>query len=339
MNKKLSTVLLSLVIALGITSQARAYTINDEFNLGANEGSSQVAVPNKIILHETANPRATARNEATYMKRNWRNAYTTDVIGDGGVVYRVGQQGYVSWGAGNANPYAPVQIELQHTKDKALFEKNYRAYVEYTRDSAKKYNIPLTLDQGTSLLQKGIISHKWVSDYIWGDHQDPYGYLAEMGVSKTKLAHDLANGFGSDNQTASPSKPTVDPTRAGSANPALTDGENAMHLDQFGEIERNNLHVAGWHKANYKYQYVFIMDHNTGKELSRVKANGIYRPDVNSAYNTKGNLGYHVSFNMKNFPNKKVYVMTRATNDPSGNTKGGAQDFHDKRWFLNIPKR
>ncbi|ELB37797.1 TPA: N-acetylmuramoyl-L-alanine amidase, partial [Enterococcus faecium] len=22
-----------------------------------------------------------------------------------------------------------------------------------------------------------------------------------------------------------------------------------------------------------------------------------------------------------------------------GNTKGGAQDFHDKRWYLNIPKR
>ncbi|HAR0163956.1 TPA: N-acetylmuramoyl-L-alanine amidase, partial [Enterococcus faecium] len=21
------------------------------------------------------------------------------------------------------------------------------------------------------------------------------------------------------------------------------------------------------------------------------------------------------------------------------NTKGGAQDFHDKRWYLNIPKR
>ncbi|HAR1594803.1 TPA: N-acetylmuramoyl-L-alanine amidase, partial [Enterococcus faecium] len=25
--------------------------------------------------------------------------------------------------------------------------------------------------------------------------------------------------------------------------------------------------------------------------------------------------------------------------DPEGNTKGGAQDFHDKRWYLNIPKR
>ncbi|KGK72622.1 N-acetylmuramoyl-L-alanine amidase, partial [Enterococcus faecium] len=71
------------------------------------------------------------------------------------------------------------------------------------------------------------------------------------------------------------------------------------------------LHVAGWHIANYKYEYIFIMDYNTGKELARVRADGIYRPDVNQAYNTLGNVGYHVSFNMRDFPNKKVYVMMR----------------------------
>ncbi|WP_240187847.1 N-acetylmuramoyl-L-alanine amidase [Enterococcus faecium] len=70
-----------------------------------------------------------------------------------------------------------------------------------------------------------------------------------------------------------------------------------------------------------------------------IRTLSIYRPDVNQAYNTLGNVGYHVSFNMRDFPNKKVYVMMRATNDPEGNTKGGAQDFHDKRWYLNIPQR
>ncbi|OSP70544.1 hypothetical protein EFM1CSP_16255, partial [Enterococcus faecium] len=39
-------------------------------------------------------------------------------------------------------------------------------------------------------------------------------------------------------------------------------------LVQFGEIENANLHVAGWHIANYKYEYIFIMDYNTGKELA-----------------------------------------------------------------------
>ncbi|HCB28547.1 MAG TPA: N-acetylmuramoyl-L-alanine amidase, partial [Enterococcus sp.] len=114
---------------------------------------------------------------------------------------------------------------------------------------------------------------------------------------------------------------------------------NHSHIDQFGEIENANLHVAGWHIANYQYEYIFIMDYNTGKELARVNANGVSRPDVNQPYGTYGNVGYHISFNMRNFPNKKVYVMMRATNDPEGNTKGGAQDFHDKRWYLNIPQR
>ena len=71
------------------------------------------------------------------MKRSWNNAYTTDIVGDGGIVYRVGESGYVSYGAGNANTYAPVQIELQHTYDKPTFAKNYEAYINYARDMAK----------------------------------------------------------------------------------------------------------------------------------------------------------------------------------------------------------
>lgn len=65
-------------------------------------------------MHETGNLREpSGRNEVTYMRNNWRNAYTTDIVGDYGIDYRVGQWGYISWGALNANPYAPVQIELE----------------------------------------------------------------------------------------------------------------------------------------------------------------------------------------------------------------------------------
>ncbi len=47
------------------------------------------------------------------------------------------------------------------------------------------------------------------SNNILGDHSDPYGYLAEMGVSKAKLANDLMNGFsgGSTTTPTTPSKP------------------------------------------------------------------------------------------------------------------------------------
>lgn len=207
---KLKGILFGALATIGLFAgmqTANAYEVNNEFNLSPWEGSGQVAVPNKIILHETANERATGRNEATYMKNNWFNAHATAIVGDGGIVYKIAPEGNISWGAGNANPYAPIQIELQHTHDKELFKKNYKAYIDYTRDMGKKFGIPMTLDQGSSVWEKGVISHKWVSDYVWGDHTDPYGYLAEMGISKAQLAKDLANGLSGESVKPTPSKP------------------------------------------------------------------------------------------------------------------------------------
>lgn len=169
--------------------------INNEFNLGANEGDSRKAENYFIIVHETANSSATGRNEATFMKRNWQNAYTTDIIGDKGIDYRVGEWGYVSWGALNANPYAPVQIELQHSLDKAIFQENYKAYIELIRKACDTFGIPKTLDSGGQWT-KGVKSHDWISRNWGGDHTDPYGYLAKMGISKAQFAKDIANGLG-----------------------------------------------------------------------------------------------------------------------------------------------
>lgn len=311
-----------------------AYEVNNEFNLGTNEGSSIRANPNYIIAHDTANASATGRNEATYMKRNWANAYTSYIVGDG-IVYQVGEPGYVQYGAGSyANANAPVQIELQATRNAALFKQNYKVYIDLIRDSAKKYNIPLTVDSPVG--GKGVISHQYVSTNWWGDHTDPYGYLASMGVSQAQFANDVKNGFESnDNKPApTPSKP-VDPTTAGSGYSVMNSGNNHAHVDQWGRIG-NTLKARGWHVANYKYQYVFIIDRTTGKELSRQKAPGVARPDVNAAYKTAGSVGYDVNFNAKQFSGKSVIVMTRATNDASGNISGGHQDFYETRWYHDI---
>lgn len=187
-----------------------SYSFNREFALAANEGSSQKAQNLYVIAHETANPTATGRNEATFMKRNWRNAYTQFIIGDGGIIYLIGEPGYVAYGALSANPYSPVQIELQHTKDKTMFQKNYAAYIWLIRWACDKYNIPKTLDAGKAGT-KGVKSHKWVSDNIEGDHQDPYSYLASMGISKSQFAKDIKNGVStpSKNTYLSIKKPII----------------------------------------------------------------------------------------------------------------------------------
>ncbi|MGY3766849.1 N-acetylmuramoyl-L-alanine amidase [Vagococcus vulneris] len=175
------------------------YSVDKRFMLAANEGDSRKAQNYFIICHETANSRATGENEATYMKRAWRNAYTTHIVGDG-KVYLIGEPGYVSWGALDANPYAPAQIELQHTLDKNLFKKNYAIYIELIRDLCNQFGIPKQLD-ASGKWTKGVKSHEWCSYNFGGDHTDPFGYLAKMGVSRQQFAKDVANGVSGGGST------------------------------------------------------------------------------------------------------------------------------------------
>ncbi|MSD84757.1 N-acetylmuramidase, partial (plasmid) [Lactobacillus curvatus] len=126
-----------------------------------------------------------------------------------GKVYRVGADGYVSWGAGTwGNANAPVQVELARTTNDAQFKVDYAVYVSLLRDSANKFGISTDLDTGY-----GIVTHKWITDNVWGDHQDPYGYLASHGITKAQFAQDLKtglpeNGSGTNTTPINPVKPT-----------------------------------------------------------------------------------------------------------------------------------
>lgn len=173
--------------------QVLPYRISYRYQLSGDQGTSQPASSKYIILHDVGS-RANGQQAASFMQRtaNSNQAYTNFIVGDGGTVYQMKRPGMVSWGAGvTANQNAPVQIELGHASSRSMFRADYQAYVALARDMAGKYDIPLTLDQG-STGSKGIKSHRWVSQHIWGDHQDPYEYLTRYGVSKQDLADDLA---------------------------------------------------------------------------------------------------------------------------------------------------
>lgn len=162
------------------------------YQLGKNEGSSATASNQYIILHDTGNANNvgtnSAKNEASYMHGHWGNAYTHAIAG-WDKVYIIGEPGYVAYGAGSpANERSPFQIELARYADHAKAIAAYKNWVAAAVEHAKKYGIPLTLDAPG----KGIKSHKWVSDNLWGDHQDPYGYLSSIGISKAQVAADLA---------------------------------------------------------------------------------------------------------------------------------------------------
>ena len=201
--KKLKSVLMSLVVvvtmavpSLGIGLSASAYTIDYTYNATR---INQKTNPKYIVLHETGGI-APAVNNAIYFNREWANvqAYTSFVVGDSGKVYQVSPPGLIQWGGGSyeANVNSPVQIELARTNNKTQFKKDYAVYINLARDMAKKYNIPLTLD--TAYPTAGIKTHYWLTMNIAGDHTDPYGYLASMGISKTQLAADLKTGLPED---------------------------------------------------------------------------------------------------------------------------------------------
>ena len=170
------------------------------------------SINNLIIAHETANSNSTIEGEIAYMKRNASSAFVTHFVGGGGRIIQTAPVGKVSWGAGpKANGYAYAQIELCRAKDKATFQKDYAAYIWLLRDLASKAGIPKTLDTGSSVYDKGIKSHKWVSDKLGGtDHQDPYGYLSSWGINKEQFAKDISGGLGSAAPT--PSYPTLSGT-------------------------------------------------------------------------------------------------------------------------------
>ena len=178
-------------------NSSKDYTIDNTYRLADNEGSDQ-KTNNKIIVAHAVGQYSSARDVAIYEKREWDSSetYVQYIVGDGGRVYAVGEEGYVAWGAGKwANENAPVQVELAQTYSDSQFKKDYQTYVNLLRDSAKKWNIPTTLDSDE---YTGIKSHVWVTEHVWGNHVDPYGYLGTHGITKEQFAHDLAYGFDND---------------------------------------------------------------------------------------------------------------------------------------------
>lgn len=190
-------------IGVTFTSKVSAATINNDYALSSNQGSSLRTSNNVIIAHATGTY-APAVNNAIFEKRTWysNGAYVQYIVGDGGKIYRVGAEGYQAWGAGSwANANAPVQVELAQTYDQAEFRKDYVSYVNLLRSSAIKYGIPTTVDSGA---WRGVKSHLWVTNNVWGDHTDPYGYLASHGITKAQFAHDVKYGFSSSGNNVNP---------------------------------------------------------------------------------------------------------------------------------------
>lgn len=162
-------VALMLVIAALMPGTAFAYTQIDRI---VSSGHGTLYNESYLVVHETANPGATALNHVNY----WRTSpyavhYVMDLDGD--VVYHTMSDDRKAWHVGNGNSRS-VGIELCHATNKADFNAQWTEAVKWCGDYLNKRD--WSVDR--------MISHN-EARLIWGgtDHRDPNSYFESYGKS------------------------------------------------------------------------------------------------------------------------------------------------------------
>lgn len=136
--------------------------------------------PDYVVIHETANPGATARNHRDYWSRD--DTYAVHYCGDWtGDVYHCVPDDRLCWQVGNGNAYV-VGIELCHATNQADFEKVWKMGIEWSVMMLKRYGWGIN----------HLISHNDCTNW-WGgsDHTDPIGYFEEYGKSWSQFKSEV----------------------------------------------------------------------------------------------------------------------------------------------------
>lgn len=136
-----------------------------------------------LVIHETANPGASAYNHTLYWGNNPDYAVHYVMELDGSVVYNTVPDDRLCWHVGNGN-YQTVGIELAHAISQEQFDNQWAEAVKWAGDylSSRGWGIDRLLSHSEC---------RW----IWGgtDHTDPDGYFAEFGRSWSEFESAVAD--------------------------------------------------------------------------------------------------------------------------------------------------
>lgn len=170
----------ALAVAPLLPNSAWAY-VQKEKIISSGHGSIS---PSYLVIHETADPGATADQLMRYWQNN-PNAYvvhyTMDLDGD--VVYHAMKDNRKAWHVGNGNAYT-VGIELCHATNQADFNSQWNEAVKWAGDYLHK--------KGRSVSR--MISHN-EARLKWGgtDHTDPNSYFESYGKSWSQFKAAVAS--------------------------------------------------------------------------------------------------------------------------------------------------
>lgn len=178
-------VVLALVAALAAPLSAEAY---QSVNKYVSNGHGYLNA-SYLVIHETANPGASAYNHTLLWSRNDTYAVHHVMELDGSTVYNTVPENRLCWHVGNGN-YATIGIELAHATNAADFSKQWNEAVKWAGDELRAHG------WDTSRL----LSH-YEAAQRWGgsDHTDPNGYFRAYGKTwyefKQAVAAYLGSGY------------------------------------------------------------------------------------------------------------------------------------------------
>lgn len=174
---------LALAIAFSVPTGAEAYQGVDRY---VSDGHGYLNA-SYLVVHETANPGASAYNHTLLWARDDTYAVHHVMELDGSTVYNTVPENRLCWHVGNGNGYT-VGIELAHAANASDFARQWGEAVKWTGDELRAHG------WDTSRL----LSH-YEAALRWGgsDHTDPNGYFRAYGKTWLEFKQAVAAYLGS----------------------------------------------------------------------------------------------------------------------------------------------
>lgn len=174
---------LVLVVAFAMPTGADAYQSVDRY-VSSGHGPLSASY---LVIHETANPGASAYNHTLLWARDDTYAVHHVMELDGSTVYNTVPENRLCWHVGNGNGYT-IGIELAHATNASDFAKQWGEAVKWTGDELRAHG------WDTSRL----LSH-YEAARRWGgsDHTDPNGYFRAYGKTWLEFKQAVSAYLGS----------------------------------------------------------------------------------------------------------------------------------------------
>lgn len=257
---------LAIAVTLAFPGSAHAYT-QKETIVNSGHGSCS---PSYLVIHETANPGASAYNHMLLYSRGYSYAVQYVMELDGSVVYHCMSDNRKAWAVGNGNSRC-VNLEIAHATNRSDFNKQWSEAVKWAGDYLNK--------RGWSINQ--MICHN-DARLKWGgtDHTDPLAYFSSYGKSWSQFKQAVADYMGTG---------TYSGTDDGDSEPAATASNgSSTSMGVYAVTARSGLNVRAG--AGTGYRVLKTYTNGTRFDLYEVSGSWGRTPSgwINLAYTTYG---------------------------------------------------